>query len=184
MIVERMPVGVVVERQPGVTKWQEHVWRAVAVLPGSPMVAPWTELGREQGPRGEIVRYYAGTAELVAYSGGDTRTYKHNIEAPEPSVYVVLRRADTLSGWTLYLATIDPAEAHSHADTGDDLVERLPMPPLVFDWLSAFVAQHHVERMEWKRKRDRADPDALGVRGLAAEEQRGRRQAGWEDEDE
>ena len=126
----------------------------------------------------------AAKAVMVAYSGGDTRTYKHNIEAPEPSVYVVLRRADTLSGWTLYLATIDPAEAHSHADTGDDLVERLPMPPLVFDWLSAFVAQHHVERMEWKRKRDRADPDALGVRGLAAEEQRGRRQAGWEDEDE
>lgn len=183
MIVERMPVGVVVERRPGVTKWQEHVWRAVAVLPGQPDVAPWTELSREPGPGGEIVRYYAGTAELEAYSGGDTKVYKHNIEEPEPAVYVVLRQGDTVSGWTLYLATIDPAEAHAHADTGDDLVERLPMPKVVYDWLAGFVALHYVERKEWKRKRDRADPDALGVRGLTAEEGR-RGRAAREDEDE
>ncbi|HYE51313.1 MAG TPA: DUF3305 domain-containing protein [Azospirillaceae bacterium] len=161
--VERMPVGVVVERQPARSRWLDHVWRVAAVLPGDPETPPWTLLAEEDG----TVRYYAGTAPLEAHSA-DTKVYKHNLEAPEPAVYVVLRPGggpgSGPGGWRLLLATVDPAEAHAHSDCGDDLVEALPMPQAVRDWLAAFVARHHVERQEWRRKRDRADPEILAAR--------------------
>lgn len=159
MTVERMPVGVIVERRPANSRWQDHVWRVASVLPGSPDAAPWSVLAEGAG----TTRYFAGTAELVAHPA-DTKLYKHNLEAPQPAVYVVLRRKSTPTGWALLLATVDPAEAHAHADVGDDLLESLPMPSAVFNWLAGFVAKHHVERTEWRRKRDRADPEALATR--------------------
>jgi len=160
MIVERMPVGIVIERRPAASRWQDHVWHVTAVLPGRPETAPWTVLAQEGG----VTRFYAGTTDLTLYSG-ETEVYKHNLEAAEPAVFVVFRRDDAApQGLRLLLATIDPAEAHAHGDTGDDLLERLPMPPLVRAWADPFVARHHKERVHWKRKRDKADPEALAHR--------------------
>jgi hypothetical protein len=44
------------------------------------------------------------------------------------------------------------------------LLESLPLPPGLRAVMEAFIAQHHVERAFHKRRRDRADPDALGRR--------------------
>jgi uncharacterized protein DUF3305 len=60
--------------------------------------------------------------------------------------------------------TADPAEGESFTQVGDDLVEAIPMPPAVQAIVEAFVAEHHVERPFVKRKRDRADPEALARR--------------------
>ena len=172
MISERFPVGVVVERVKAESRWADYVWRVSDVLPATLIAAPWTMLAEtcppgkekpEKEKQGASTRFYAGITDLVAWAA-DTKVYKHNIEAPQPSVYVVLRKGGGPHGWSLLLATVDPSEAHSHADAGDDLVEAVPMPRPVFDWLSAFVAAHHVERKEWRRKRDRADPEALAIR--------------------
>jgi hypothetical protein len=38
------------------------------------------------------------------------------------------------------------------------------MPDVVRDTVAAFIAQHHVEEVFVKRKRDRANPDSLGRR--------------------
>jgi hypothetical protein len=38
------------------------------------------------------------------------------------------------------------------------------MPDMVRELVAAFVAEHHVEREFNKRKRDRADPEALARR--------------------
>ena len=35
-----IPVGVVVERRPATSPWLDHVWQAVAVLPGVPETVP------------------------------------------------------------------------------------------------------------------------------------------------
>jgi len=170
MITERLAVGVVVERRPARTRWEDHVWRVVAVLPGGPLMPPWSVLSEEEG----TTRFLAGTMDIQVHSS-DTKVYKHNIEAAQPAVYVVLRRGGGPVGWALLMVTVDPTEAQSHVDAGDDLVEAVPMPRAIFDWLSAFVSAHHVERTDWRRKRDRADPEALAPR---------RRRAGLEDEDE
>ncbi|WP_237215498.1 DUF3305 domain-containing protein [Falsiroseomonas oryziterrae] len=163
----RIPVAVLAERRPGVTQWAEHVWRVVEVLEEAPPVPDWTVLREEQGR----TLFFAGAAEVVLHPT-DTSNYKHNLEAATPLVWVALRPAATPAGFALQTVTVDPGEAHLHADTGNDLVEALPLPPGLRATAEAFVAEHHVERQFYKRKRDKADPQALARRGPA-----------WEDEE-
>jgi hypothetical protein len=162
----RIPVGVLAERRPGVTQWAEEVWRVVEVLEQAPPVAPWTLLREEAGRS----LFFAGVAEVVLHPT-DTLNYKHNIEAAQPLVWVALRPGATEAGFSLQAVTVDPGEAHLYADTGNDLVEALPMPPGLLATTTAYVAQHHVEREFHKRKRDRADPEALASRRRGAEEE-------------
>ena len=68
--------------------------------------------------------------------------------------------------------TADPAEGESFTQSTDNIVEAVPMPPPVHDVVEAFVVEHHVERSFSKRKRDRADPEAL-ARGEAVRKERG-----------
>lgn len=157
-ILERWTVSVIVEKRPLKSRWQPFEWRPVAVLPSAVDTAPWTLLSEEGG----VGRWFVGLSDLVLFEK-ETQVYKHNIEMREPAVYVVLRKDASERGVDLLLATIDPGEAHAHADTGDDILEAVPMPPEIHAWMSAFVAEHHVERGFWKRKRDRADPEALAV---------------------
>ena len=44
-----IPVGVVVERRPGVTPWADYAWRAVEVLEDAPSLPPWTLMREEAG---------------------------------------------------------------------------------------------------------------------------------------
>lgn len=161
----RIPVAVLAERRPGVTQWAEHVWRVVEVLEAAPPVPDWTVLREEPGR----TLFFAGAAE-VALHPTDTSNYKHNLEAATPLVWVALRPASTPAGFALQTVTVDPGEAHLHADTGNDLVESLPMPAGLRAATEAFVAAHHVERQFYKRKRDKADPQALARRGPAWED--------------
>jgi hypothetical protein len=159
-----IPLAVLVERRPGVTAWAEHAWRVVQVLEEAPAMAPWTLL-RDDGER---ALFFAGTAEALLHPT-DTENYKHNIEAAQPLVWVALRPVEAAPGFMLQAVTVDPGEAHLHADAGSDLVEALPMPPGLLEVTRAFVAKHHKQREFHKRKRDRADPQALARRGPAWE---------------
>jgi hypothetical protein len=154
-----IPVAVLAERRPGVTPWAEHVWRVVEVLEDAPPVPPWTLLREDAGR----ALFFAGVAE-VALHRTDTANYKYNLEAAEPRVWVTLRPAATPSGLALQTVTVDPGEAHLYADAGADLLESLPLPPGLRAITADFVAQHHREREFHKRRRDRADPEALGRR--------------------
>ncbi len=71
-------------------------------------------------------------------------------------LWVVLRPAPTEVGFELLMVTADPAEGEALTGAGDDLVETVPRPQPVRAALSAFVAQHHVERSFIKRKRERS----------------------------
>jgi Protein of unknown function (DUF3305) len=156
---ERMPVGIVVERHRIDHPWQPYRWKLVAVLPGRPIAAPWTVLAQ-----GETwIRYFCGIVEIELFRS-DTASYKHNLESATPAIFVVLRRTADERGIAVLEAMVDPSEAEACADAGDDLIELLPMPAPVADWVQAFVDRHHVERAFYKRTRDRADPEALGRR--------------------
>jgi hypothetical protein len=164
---ERMSVAVVVERRRTGHRWQPVAWSVVGVLPGEPAAAePWTPLARGEGWE----RYYAGTAELGLFRG-ETSAYRSNLAGARPAVYVILRR-DPEAGddrpFALHGATVDPGEIESHADSGDDLIEAVPLPPAVAAWMRDFVARHHVEQPFHKRRRDRADPEALAPRRRGA----------------
>lgn len=176
----RIPVAVLVERRPGVTRWAEWSWRAVEVLEEAPALPDWTVL-RESAGR---TLFLAGRAEVL-FCPTDTPNYRDNLTAAAPSVWVVLRPVETAPGLALHAVTVDAGEAHLYADTGQDLLEALPLPPGLRDRLAGFVARHHVERATHKRRRDRADPEALGHRpqGSPPGGREGSRQGGRRDEE-
>jgi len=153
-----IPVAVLAERRPGVTIWQSHVWRAVAVLEEAPPVPAWTKLREENGRE----LYFAGVAEVTLHRT-DTPNYKENLEAAEPLIWVVLR--DTPDGMQIQAVTVDPGEAEIYTEGPSDLLEALPMPPGIRVILGSYVTEHHVEREFHKRKRDRQDTDSLGRKG-------------------
>lgn len=155
----RVPVGVVVERRPGVTPWADFAWSAREVLVDVPAAAPWSVL-REDGGR---TLFFAGAAE-VALHPTDTDNYIHALQQDPPRIWVVLRPVEAAPGFALQAVTVDAGEAELYADSGNDLLEALPMPAGLRLLLERFVAEHHRERAFHKRRRDRADTDALGRR--------------------
>ncbi|MGX9962360.1 DUF3305 domain-containing protein [Roseomonas sp. F4] len=161
-----IPLAVLVERRPGVTRWAEFAWRAIEVLEEAPDVPPWTVLREEPGR----TVFFAGSAD-VALHPTDTDNYRHNLASAQPLVWVLLRPIEAAPGFHLQTVTADPGEAHLYADVGQDLLESLPMPPRLLAVMTEFVARHHKERGFWKRKRDQADPEALAHRSrLTGEE--------------
>jgi hypothetical protein len=157
---EHHPVAVVVERRAATSQWAEHVWLPVAVLPGETAAAPWTVLREEQG----LTAFIAGQAR-VSFFSSETPNYKANLETGAPVLWIVLRRAAAAPGMELVAVLADPGEAEAMTTAGDDVIETVPMPGQIREALEDFVAAHHVDRGFFKRKRDRADPDALGTRG-------------------
>lgn len=151
---QSMRIGVVLRKSPGATRWAQWVWKAVAVLPGAGD-ADWKLLRSE----GEVSEYHAATKELWLYVS-DTEAYVHELGARSPSLYVVLRSAETAESVPLEVlsVTASPYEAQDYADSGEEIVEKVSMPPSVFAWVRDFVDQHHVEEPFVKRRRK-------GVRG-------------------
>ncbi|RMF35709.1 MAG: DUF3305 domain-containing protein [Alphaproteobacteria bacterium] len=151
-----MPVGVVVRRTPGVTRWARWHWSVAAVLPGAGP-ADWRELRRE----GEAVEYHAATLALELH-GAETESYLHALAADPPVVFVVLREAEIGSQpMEVVLVTASPYEAEAYTDSGEEIVEKVTMPPALRGWIADFVATHHREEPFVKRRRDRKRIDLV-----------------------
>lgn len=149
---DMMPVGVVMRRMPGVTRWAVWVWKVVDVLPGAGQ-ADWRVLRQE----GEMTFYHVATPTLELH-GADTEAYLHGLNAVTPSLYTVLRETgDESRPLDVVLLTASPYEAQDYADNGEDIVEKIAMPPSVRMWVSDFVDAHHREEVFKKRKRDKKD---------------------------
>ncbi|WP_170403635.1 DUF3305 domain-containing protein [Ruegeria arenilitoris] len=151
-----MPVGVVVRKTPGVTRWARWNWRAVAVLPGAPP-ADWIELRRE----GDAVEYHAATLPLKLWSD-ETEAYLANLSDSQPSLYLVLR--DDAEGdrpLNAFLITASPYEGQDYADTGEEIVEKIPMTEGLIAWVRDFTLAHHRDEVFVKRRRDKKRVDLV-----------------------
>lgn len=148
-----MPLGVVIRKVPGVTRWVSHVWKAVAVLPGAGF-ADWKELRRDE----DAVEYHAATLPLELFRT-DTESYLHGLSAKVPAIYVVMRPSDGDQPLDMVLVTASPYEAQDYADTGEELVEKVAMPDGLIAWIRDFVELHHEDEMFIKRRRDKARVD-------------------------
>ena len=156
-------IGVVVERRKAASQWIDFTWRPAMVLPGRPGAAPWTVLATDA----EAVTFYAGSTDIGLYRT-ETARYRDNLASGAPSLWVALRPTGAEPPYDLLAVTADPSEGESFTQAGDDLVGAVPMPAPVREIVEAFVAEHHVEQAGQafhKRKRDRADPEALARRG-------------------
>jgi hypothetical protein len=165
--LQRISVGVVVERRKSTSPWADFVWQPVAVLSGIPAAAPWTPLAVD----GDAARFYAGAAEVALYRS-ETENYLRNLQSGAPSVWVMLDATGGDPPYRLAAVTADPAEGEGLTEPGQGIVEAVPMPEPLREAIAAFAAEHHVDQPFTKRKRDRADPEALARRGPLAGKRR------------
>jgi hypothetical protein len=158
MSTKLFSVGVVVAKRKLKGPWASHAWLPVAVLPGQPGTAPWTRLSATEDEE----TFYAGAYEVELHPA-ETAHYGDNLGAAQPSLWVALRETAPET-YAVATVTADPYEGESLAEGIGEIVEAVPMPPEVQAKLLAFFEAFHIERKFEKRKRDRADPEALARR--------------------
>ena len=142
-------------KAPGVTRWAKWSWKAIAVLPGA-ADADW-KLLRSDGGASE---YHAATKDLWLYVS-DTEAYAHEFGTDKPSIYIVLRPSKVAGEGQLDVihVTASPYEAQDYCDSGEEIVEKVPMPPAVYAWVQDFVEKYHVEEPFVKRRRNKQRVD-------------------------
>lgn len=155
--VDEMPVGVVVERRKLDHPWQDFAWRPVSVVPGMGEGVSWVPMQKTD----TTVQYLAG-AVAVELHRTETEAYRVNLADTPPRIYVVLTEAEDSSvktadgevvDWVLFKATASPYEAQDYLDSGEDIVEPVPMPDAMIAWVQAFIDRHHFDTPFKKRKR-------------------------------
>ena len=145
-----MSVGVIAERRQIDHPWADHSWRPVALLPGFALADNEAELPREL-ERGESwQRFLVGCLPVVLHRK-ETEAYVQNLTSARPAIYVILQQ----DGEAILpvLATASPFDAQDYLDSGEDIIEALPIPEEMLAWLEDFVSEHHVEETFKKRKR-------------------------------
>src|SRR5215211_1299082 len=158
MSEDHFDVGVIVARRKLKGPWADHAWLPHAVLPAVPAAAPWTSLGRD----GEDELFYAGPFEVRLHPSG-TGHYRDNLKSGRPSLWVSLRPVGG-DDYEVSAVTADPYEGEALAGGTEEIIDAVPMPPEIQAKIAAYFDAFHVERPFVKRKRDRADPEALGQR--------------------
>jgi len=145
-----IPVGVVITRTPGVTRWAKWIWRASAVLPGAGP-ATWHLLREEN----DVKEFHAATLPLTLHRT-ETEAYREALNSDPPSLWVVLRpdeAPDAPHDVRPHLVTASAYEAQDYLDSGEEIVERVEMPAALVAWVREFIERHHVEETFKKRKR-------------------------------
>lgn len=153
--LEKLDIGVVIERRKIDHPWQEWEWKPVGVFAGAHARPEWQTIGEGEG----WTHFHAATMPLELHRR-ETEAYVHNLETERPSVYVVMRDDEddeTAHPYYVSLVTVNPYEAQDYLDTGEEAVERVPMPDPVLAWMKDFIEQHHVEEKFIKRKRDKIE---------------------------
>lgn len=161
-LIDRIMVGVILEKRDSRHAWQNHSWRAVGIIPGGGQ----DRAGRllSEGPG--WAQFYAGALELRLFPK-ETDGYRQNLLSGQPKVYVVLRPNDGQAGDTgqtmqPFLVTVCPHEAQDYLDSGEESVDCVPMPPETRLWLAQFVERHHVHEPFIKRQRNPKTGDGHG----------------------
>ena len=146
-----LPLGIVIRRAPGSTPWRRYQWKAVGLLPGAGHAA-W-KLLREDG---ECQEFHAATVELELWRT-DTEAYLTGLSADLPSIGVVMSADEERP--EVLLATASPYETQDYLDSGEEVVELVPMPEGLVALIRDFVKEHHAEEVFVKRRRDRERTD-------------------------
>lgn len=145
-------LGIVTVSRKPVTRWGKRGLAPHSVLPD----VPATPAGERLSPPGDVELYYAGDFQLMLYSG-EAAHYRDNLFA-KPTLWVAMRPDDPKG---VVMLTADPYEGEARAGEEALVVAALPMPPSVALWVEGFMSLHYKEEVFVKRKRKRADPDAL-----------------------
>ncbi|MEL6520082.1 MAG: DUF3305 domain-containing protein [Pseudomonadota bacterium] len=151
-----MPVGVVIQRKPGVTRWAKWQWRATSVLAGAGP-ADW-QLLREAG---ELTEYHAATLPLELHRT-EVEAYRISLSMEPPSLFVILRQVHD-GEWPIavHAVTASAYEAQDYTDSGEEQVDKVPMPGGLVAWIRDFSDAHARDEPFKKRKRDKKRVDLV-----------------------
>ena len=146
---DRFSVAVLIERRPGVSRWQPLVWVPVGLVAGAVAEGRGNEPLRMSGD---------GDAELTLWRGfavklhrDEAESYYYNLLSPDPQAFIVMRKDESSRPFPA-LVTLSFDEANAYAE-GDDDVEAVSMPPELSRWVEAFVIDNYVPEKRIKRKR-------------------------------
>lgn len=147
-----LPLGIIIRRTPSVSRWVRFAWKVVAVIPGAGP-AHWQPMREE----GEVVEFHAATVPLELWRT-DTEAYLQGLSARVPTIGVVMRETtdpEAAHPLEVLLATASPYETQDYTDSGEELVELVPMPEGLVAYIRDFVNEHHEHEEFVKRRRDR-----------------------------
>lgn len=153
-----IPMGVVLRRRPGVTRWAKWSWAAVAVLPNA-------------GPGGfrvlredaEVTDFHAATVPLELHHT-ECDGYRTSLMMTPPSLFVVLDKgenADNEHGIAVHAVTASSDLALDWQDSAEMIVEPVPMPDILLGVVCGFCEAHFDDVPFVKRKRDKKRIDLV-----------------------
>lgn len=153
-----VPMGVVLRRRPGVTRWAKWAWSAVAVIPHA---GPGSfRLLREDG---DATDYHARTVPMELHRT-EVESYLISLAMTPPSLFVILDHGENASnehGIDVHLVTASADRAQLYQDGSEVIVEPVAMPESLVGTIAAFCDAHYEEVPFVKRKRDRKRIDLV-----------------------
>ena len=153
-----IPLGVVLRRQPGVTRWAKWAWCAVAVIPNAGP-GEFRTLRDEDG----VTDFHAATVPLDLHHT-EVESYRTSLAMSPPSVFIVLNKgadAGNEHDIDVYAVTASADRAQEHQDTDEVIVEPVAMPDALLATIRDFCDAHFVDTPFVKRKRDRKRVDLV-----------------------
>lgn len=149
-----IPLGLIIEKRKSTHPWGDFIWKPVEVIPGAGAIDDWVTLETHE----DWARFHIATLPLTLHRR-ETEALKMNIENDAPHLYVVLRENEGSNDRPLkaHLVTASPYDAQDYLDTSEEIIEKVPMPAAIFEWIKAFVNEHHRQEEFKKRRRDKLD---------------------------
>ncbi len=153
-----LPVGVILRRRPGVTRWAKWAWSAVAVMPNAGP-GGFRVLRQE----GDVTDFHAATVSLELHRA-EVESYRISLMMNPPSVFVVLNKGEDAGnehGIDVQLVTASADQGQNYQDSGEVIVQPVEMPDSLVAAIRSFCDVHYQETPFVKRKRDRQRVDLV-----------------------
>ena len=153
-----IPMGVVLRRQPGVTRWAKWAWTAVAVLPHA---GPGGfRVLRENG---DATDFHAATVPMLLHRT-EVESLRTALMMSPPSVFAILDKgpnADNEHGIAVHAVTANADLALDWQDSAEMIVEPVAMPEALIGLIRDFCEAHYREEVFVKRRRDKTRIDRV-----------------------
>ena len=142
-------VTIVLERRPSRHPWGTDIWKPLAVLDEALFTDGWREVEADSGCH---VFHYGPVPVTLHRRLGEA--YDANIETEKPALWVMLDDEDNEPvPYRVRGVTLDPYEAMGVLDSGEGLVERLPVPASILQWMVGYLKEMPEPEQFRKRKR-------------------------------
>lgn len=148
-------VTVVMERYPTHNRWNSVQWRVVEVLPDEGTYTGPTAIDNAPDALPGTLRMAHPGYELGIFRD-EAEGYYLNVQAPEPAIFAIWRFNEDETEAIPHSVTLSYNEAARRMDA-QEKVDRVAMPPELFEMLSAWVAANY----EPPKKKQRIRPESF-----------------------